>query len=249
MEKILHKCRHEDFVYLSNVLDNYASLTDDKKRKELLNQSESNPKKKKELISLINKQIKYFGSSDVAYLVRGIFSNEAGVSSSELISDVCEKLNVKIKIGGSTELMLEKMVGQVVEKEMLSKTPEELSESFRELGVADLDSKKILEYLKQNGKVAVLPILMQVLGPKITLGIIETIVIGLIANIIGREAAKQLVKELIKRNPWMNALGPIVWVASGTWLAFDLQGPAFRKTVPICLYLGMVSLRDGVEIE
>ena len=141
------------------------------------------------------------------------------------------------------------MVGQVVEKEMLSKTPEELSESFRELGVADLDSKKILEYLKQNGKVAVLPILMQVLGPKITLGIIETIVIGLIANIIGREAAKQLVKELIKRNPWMNALGPIVWVASGTWLAFDLQGPAFRKTVPICLYLGMVSLRDGVEIE
>ena len=69
---------------------------------------------------------------------------------------------------------------------------------MRRLG--DADSETILEHLKKNAKVAILPVLTQVLGPKITLGIIETIIISLIAQIIGREAAKQLVKELMKRN-------------------------------------------------
>jgi len=40
-----------------------------------------------------------------------------------------------------------------------------------------------------------------------------------------------------------------MWVLSGTWLAIDLQGPAYRKTVPICLYLGVVAMRDGIEVE
>lgn len=31
-----------------------------------------------------------------------------------------------------------------------------------------------------------------------------------------------------------------------SWVAFDLQCP-HRKTVPICLYLGIVAMRDGVE--
>ncbi|AHJ77509.1 hypothetical protein C813_20290 [Kosakonia sacchari SP1] len=86
------------------------------------------------------------------------------------------------------------------------------------------------------------------LGPKIALGIVETIIVSLIAQMIGREAAKQLVKELLKRNPWINSLGPILWAISGAWIAYDLQGPAYRKTVPICLYLGIVALRDGEEM-
>ncbi|EOU4669890.1 hypothetical protein ACOITO_004717 [Escherichia coli] len=95
---------------------------------------------------------------------------------------------------------------------------------------------------------AILPIVFQILGPKIALGIVETIIVSLIAQMIGREAAKQLVKELLKRNPWINSLGPILWAISGAWIAYDLQGPAYRKTVPICLYLGIVALRDGEEM-
>lgn len=94
-----------------------------------------------------------------------------------------------------------------------------------------------------------MPIIFKVLGPKVATSIIEVVIISLIAQIIGREAAKVLVKELVKRNPWINVLGPIMWALSGAWLAFDLQGPAFRKTVPICLYLGIVALRDGAEDE
>ena len=247
MKAIINKCTREDFNYLSEVLDSYLSFTDDKRRKELLAASDSHVQSRAQLIELMDKQIKYYGSSDIAYLKRAILGDDGGVEAKEIVEDVCSKLKVNIKLGGSTESRLERLVNAVVEKELLSKTPEELAAAFKGMGVGDVDRDLILEHLKNNGKVAVLPILVQVLGPKITLGIIETIIVSLIAQIIGREAAKQIVKELMKRNPWINALGPVLWVLSGAWLAFDLQGPAYRKTVPICLYLGIVALRDGEE--
>lgn len=247
MKAILRKCENEDFEYISDVLDNYFSLTDDSRRKELLAQANESSAAKDELVSLMDKQIRYFGSSDIAYLARSLFSNDSGVSANELISDVCEKLKVKNKLGGSAEARLEKLVTTVVEKELFSKTPEELSKAFKDMGLDEIDREKLMEHLKSNGKVAILPILFQILGPKIALVIIESIIVSIIAQIIGKQAATQLVKELVKRNPWLNALGPWMWGLSAAWLAFDMQGAAFRKTVPICLYLGVVALRDGPE--
>jgi uncharacterized protein YaaW (UPF0174 family) len=245
MQSIIGKCEKYDFIYLSNVLDSYLSFTNDKRRKELLAQSDNCVQSRDELIELMDKQIKYYGSSDIAYLKRALTGDDGGISATEMVEDVCGKLNITIKMAGSTDSRLERLVNAVAEKELISKTPEELSEAFIGIGIGNADMETILEHLKKNGKVTILPVLVEVLGPKLTLGIIETIIISLIAQIIGREAAKQLVKELMKRNPWINALGPILWVISGAWLALDLQGPAYRKTVPICLYLGIVALRDG----
>ena len=249
MKKVLNKCLDVDLEYISKTLDSYLSLTNDRKRKKLLDEVNSNSKKREELISLIDKQIRYYGSSDVAYAARRITSNNGGISASELIDDVCSKSKVIIKKGGSVELKLEKLVTGAVEKELLSKSPEELAKAFEDIGVGDASKEQILEALKENGKVAILPIIVEVVGPKIALGIIETIIISMISQIIGKEAAKHLLKELVKRNPWINALGPVIWALSGVWLAVNLQGPAYRKTVPILLYLGIVALRDGEEIE
>lgn len=245
MKSILEKCEKEDFIYISDVLDSYLSFTNDKRRKELLSLSEGCAESRSELIQLMDDQIRYYGSSDIAYLKRALFGGDGGVAAIEIVEDVCEKLKIKIKMGGSLEARLERLVNSVVEKELASKNSEELAKAFKDIGIADADRDLILEHIKRDGKVLILPILVNILGPKITLGIIETIIISLIAQIIGREAAKQLIKELMKRNPWLNSLGPILWVISGVWLTIDLQGPAYRKTVPICLYLGVVGLRDG----
>lgn len=247
MKSIIDKCEIKDLEYISGVLDSYVSFTDDKKRKDLLNKSVSCEPSREKLTTIIEKQIKYYGSADFAYLKRYLFNSDGGINSLEVIEDVCKKLNVKIKKGGSIEARLERLVNNVVEKDLVNKSPEELAKAFENIGVGDADIDQVLEHIKKNGKVAVLPILVQVLGPKITLGIIETIIVSLITQIIGREASKQLVKELMKRNPWINSLGPILWVISGVWLAIDLQGPAYRKTIPISLYLGVVGLRDGEE--
>lgn len=246
MKKILHKCKKADFEYLSEVLDSYVAFTNDSKRKKLLAQY---PQSKNELIDLVDKQIRYYGSSDIAYLFRSIFSKDAGVPADEIVSDVADKMKVKIKMGASLERSLEILTTSIVEKELHDKKPEELKEYFRKIGIGDAESKQILEFMQNNAKVAVLPLLLEVLGPKITFSIIQSIVVTIIAQFIGRKAAEQLIKEIVKRNPWLNALGPVVWALSGSWLAFDLQGEAYRKTVPICLYLGIVALRDGEEPE
>ncbi|MBC3248921.1 hypothetical protein H8I91_01445 [Serratia fonticola] len=249
MRAILDKCTDEDFKYLSEVLDSYFSFTNDKRRKELLLIAKTCASSRTEMITLMDEQIKYYGSSDIAYLKRTLLNENGGVEAKELVEDICEKLKINIKLGGSIESRLEKIVNVVVEKELFSKSPEELSQAFRDLGISDIDNDLISEHISKNGKIAILPVIFQILGPKVALGIIETIIISIIAQIIGREAAKQLIKELMKRNPWINSLGPVLWVISGVWLALDLQGPAYRKTVPICLYLGMVAMRDGEEVE
>ncbi|MGN2250263.1 hypothetical protein ACFWZ1_09335 [Frateuria sp. GZRe14] len=242
LKAILKKCTDEDFQYVSEVLDNYASFTNDSKRKKLLR----DPSKREELIDLLDEQIRYFGSADLAYFARAVSSRDPGISSSELVADVCEKLKVKIRQGASIEAMLEQLVAATVDKELRSKSAEDLAKTFRDFKIGDKERDLFLEHVKTKGEVLV-PLLIEVLGPKVATGVIETVVVGIIARFIGQQAAKKLVTEVIKRNPWLNALGPAVWVASGAWLAFDMQGPAFRKTIPICLYLGLVALRDGRE--
>jgi len=137
MKAILEKCEKEDFSYLSTVLDSYVSFTNDRKRKELLEKSDKCQKSKNELIQIVDEQIRYYGSSDFAYLKRMLFSDDGGVNSLEVVEDVCDKLEVKIKKGGSLEARLERLVTSVVEKELTNKTPEQLSKSFKNIGVVD----------------------------------------------------------------------------------------------------------------
>ncbi|QLA80629.1 hypothetical protein EXV95_08265 [Acidovorax sp. JMULE5] len=148
MKAIINKCTREDFNYLSEVLDSYLSFTDDKRRKELLVASGSHVQSRAQLIELMDKQIKYYGSSDIAYLKRAIFGDDGGIEAKEIVEDVCSKLKVNIKLGGSTESRLERLVNAVVEKELLSKTPEELAAAFKGMGVGDVDRDLILEHLK-----------------------------------------------------------------------------------------------------
>ncbi|MDR2092829.1 MAG: hypothetical protein LBP58_05885 [Azoarcus sp.] len=249
MKAILNKCTKKDFEFLSETLDSYLSFTNDRRRKELLAASDDHVQSREQLVELMDKQIKYYGSSDIAYLKRAIFGDGGGVEFHEIVDDVCAKFKIKNKRGRSIESRLESLVNSIVDKELLSKTPEELSSTFKKMGVGDHDQELILEHIKKRGKVAVLSILAEILGPEVTLGISETIVVSLIAQILGSQAVKKLLQEIIKRYPGINALlgGPVLWVLSGTWLAFDLQVPAYRKTIPICLYLGIVALRDGEE--
>lgn len=253
MKAILNKCDLIDLQFISDKLDTYFSPVDDKKRKELLKQFEAQPHNhqiKDELITLMDKQIRYFGSSDVAYLARSLMGNDGGISAQELIADVCQKAKVKIKAGASIEVSLERLVNAIAESELAKKSPEELANEFRKLKVGEHDIKTILAELNKPAvKSTVLPVIQNVLGMEVAAGISQSVIISVLTQIMGKQAANQLFRELSKRNPWINSLGPVVWAISATWLAYDVQGPAFRKTLPICLYLGIVALRDGNESD
>jgi uncharacterized protein YaaW (UPF0174 family) len=47
----------------------------------------------------------------------------------------------------------------------------------------------------------------------------------------------------------MEFLGPLVWTISGAMSMAIVLGPAFRKTVPIVLFLGVICIRDGIQKE
>jgi uncharacterized protein YaaW (UPF0174 family) len=246
MQTVLQKCEHADLEQLSEMLDSYASFTDDAKRKQLLPEAINSHFARRELIALIDKQIRYYGSSDVAYIARQLLGREPGVMPEEVISDVCGKLKVKIKMGGSVETLLERLVLATVEKELAEKSPAELADYFAKQGMTEKEREALFRKIEDEGKIALLPALYAILGEKVAMGIIQNIAISVLTAIIGREAAGAVVKQLVSKLPGQS-LGPIVWAASAAWLAFDLQSAAYRKTIPICLYLGIVALRDGSE--
>jgi len=72
MKSILYRCKQEDLEYLSQVLESNASFTNDQKRKKLLIASRNKEQQREALIELIDKQIRYYGSSDFAYMGRRI---------------------------------------------------------------------------------------------------------------------------------------------------------------------------------
>jgi len=249
MKKLMHKCTIEDFDYLANQLRTYNPIVKDSDRIEILEKYKQDPsvEVRIELIDVIYSDLEYFASADFAYLYRKIFKDDVGIPDDELVTDVASKLKVKINPSDSIESKLKEIVKSVVVKEFFSKDPEKLAEILRKMEIGENHIIFILEEMEKLGRAAIIPILIQIIGPKLTIKVIETIIVAAIGQIIGQKSAAVLFKEIIKRNPYLVALGSITWIIFGTWLAYDLQGPAYRITIPVCLYLGVVALRDDLE--
>lgn len=111
-----------------------------------------------------------------------------------------------------------------------------------ELGV---EKEKAKAFLARSAGVFALPMLIEAFNIVIVQGLIKTIIFGTIAKIIGSQLAGRLFAFLVARMPWwVSWIGPAAWTLSLGWTAFDLQGPAKRKTIPVVLYLGLCSLRE-----
>lgn len=248
---LLLKCEATDFGVLISQIDSYVNFSSDGELKRLLaafEKTSADPEKLK-LAQALEREIRYVGSSDVAYAFRKFIGEQvpAGVSIQEIIADVSKKLKIKQKLLGTPEAKVERLVKAVVEKTFFALTAEQQRELFEKAGVGKGQQDEFFEKIKNN-KAHFLPLLLSVLGPEITATIVQGLAITTIAAFMGRKAAEELFKNLVARFPWWAEwLGPIVWGLSLGWLAVDLQGAANRKTIPVLLYLGIVALRDGPE--
>lgn len=248
---LLSKCDATDFEVLISQIDSYVNLSSDSELKELLVAYKRNSTngQKSTLAKAIEREIRYVGSSDIAYAVRKLSGSDvpAGVSIHEVIDDVSKKLKVKQKLLGTPEAKVERLVKWTVEKTFFALTPEQQRELFEKAGIGKGQQDEFFEKIKNN-KAHFLPLLLSLLGPEITATIVQGLAITAMAAFMGRKAAEELFKNLAMRFPWWAQwLGPIIWGLSLGWLALDLQGAANRKTIPILLYLGIVGLRDGPE--
>lgn len=249
LTELLQRCTHEDAEFIIANIDSFINFTDDKGLKVMLGQWTTGAMPLL-LAQKIEKELRYLGSSDVAYAARKLRGlDPAGVPVDEMLDDISKVLKIKLKRVGTLEGKLEALAKGVVEKTFFNKSPEEQISILRKANFEEEKIKIIEDYINNKGVKIILPVLMQLLGPKAAMQIFETVLLSVIAMFIGKTAAQQLLKLIMTKCPWLVALGPVAVIGLTGWTALDLCGPAMRKTIPILLHLSIVALRDGAEEE
>ena len=249
MQSILTKLELADFEFLLGIIRSPVGFTSDGKLRtaldDLAHATDSTSYREK-LCVLLEQEIRYLGSSDVAYLFRKIVKARGGpgVPFRELVTDVSRKLKLADQPRLCTdEELLERLVQAYTSARMRALPVEEQRALLEDAGMSAQD---VRSFLRGGAARFAIPALIQVAGIPVAQKLITNAVIGTVSAYIGREAAKTLIGQLAARFPlWGQWLGPIAWGVSGLWTAYDLQGPATRKTIPITLYLGLCMLRDG----
>lgn len=246
VREVLERGSLADFEFIVGVLDSNVNFADDLGMQRALRAYRRNPSEenRRALTGLLEREYRYAGSSDLAYFARWATRREPGVAAQEIVSDVAGKLGVKLRMLGSFEAKLERLVKTVVEREITSMSEEEQQDLLLAHGAGQDVAKQVKKRLKRHGPAAVLPLLLTIVGAEASERIVTSMVVRQISWVLGREAARELVARLGARFPWWaDWVGPLAWSVSGTLLTLDIQGPAYRKTIPVTLYLGLIGLR------
>lgn len=248
LTELLQRCNVEDAELIIANIDSYINFTDDKGLKEWLEHWRTEGGKMPlPLARKLETEIRYLGSSDVAYLARKLRGKvPAGVPVDEMLRDICKVLKIKQRRVSTLEGRLEEFAKGVVDKAFFDNSPEEQLEMLKNFDFSEETRQIITDHLKMGKKLA-LPMLRKMIGPKATMSFIEAVIYSVIAMFVGKEAAKQLLKTIMTKCPWLAALGPVAIAALTGWTVLDLCGPAMRKTIPILLHLSLVSLQNGPE--
>lgn len=184
--------------------------------------------KSREVAASIANHFRQMGSNDFATFIRG-----EGVSYDEVVIDVGKKLGVKaVSDKKSVEENEEAILWKVFEDSLNKMSDEEKRNLFSSMGIKEYDlpvgsigAVVIQQLMAQYGGFAVYRISL------------------IIANMVSRAllgSGLTLATNAALTRTIGTLLGPIGWIASGVWLAVDLAGPAFRKTVPAVIHIAML---------
>lgn len=179
-------------------------------------------------VDLLWKELSYYGSNNVAYLVRGL----EGVDYPEIVRDVCKKIKIeKVTDGDGEESVLANETA--ILQKLFTDIWEEMSEDERRelLASMNMDEGKA----RVGGATAMAAVLVGGMGG---FGTYQLAVI--VANFVARAMLGRglsLVANAGLTRAIGVVLGPVGWIASGAWLAYDIASPALRKTVPVIVQI------------
>lgn len=244
---LLNRCTPEDAQFLLSIIDSSINFTDDRGLRELFASWQPGKAMPLELNHKLETEIRYLGSNDFAYMRRKLRGDvPAGVSVEEIIDDICKLMKIGIPLAETLEGRLEIFAGNVVDEQFRKSSPQRQRALIERMGFDEFRRRELWEKLKNNQEKllpVLLPMLRGALGPQVLQGLI----LSVLSQFIGREAAKRLLVQVAQRIPVIGAaLGPILLAGGAGWLVVDLAGPASRKTIPLMLYLGILALRDGM---
>jgi uncharacterized protein YaaW (UPF0174 family) len=245
-DMLLTRGTADDYELIINLLNSRNPASANKQLIESLNYYRNNKSRSGiiEMAHIIEKEYKYFGSADVAYLLRKFFSGAGGVGANKIIDDVSKRLRVKTK-NGTVMDRLASLTKEHFESAVMKMSVEEQINFFRK-EVRDENKIKHIIYIINKHKDSIIPFIIDVIGPEATAKLVEGIVVNSIKSIVGPQAARMIFKKMILKFPWWSEwLGPIAWTITTAWLVTDIQGPAYRITVPTTLYFGIISARNN----
>ena len=246
MQEVFSPLEVPDYHFLVGIIESPVNLSDDSRLKTLVSalEQEDNETTRTALNAKLEREIRYLGSSDVAYFFRQWTSDSPGVSFPEIIRDVAKTLKVASPPMGTDREMLEHVVQAYATQQFAAMPDEEKQKMLEQLGV---EQERAAKFIKKSAGVFALPLMIEAFGSLVVNGLIKNIIFGLIGKIIGHQLAMRLFHFIMGRFPWwVSWIGPMAWTVSIGWTAFDVQGPAYRKTIPVVLYLGLCSMREKV---
>lgn len=180
----------------------------------------------------IIEEIQKFGGNTLVNAFRGM-----GVSYHEVLCDVAEKMNIHCSKTQSTEIVEAHLLANVLDNAW-----EKMSEE---------DRKKILDESGNVWGVKVGGVSAAVLIQIIRAGGFKSYQIALI---IANAVAKAILGHGLKfaSNIYLTRLlavlaGPIGWIITGVWTAFDFASPAYRVTIPACIYIAALRTMKANE--
>jgi len=181
-----------------------------------------------ELKERIWKELGYYGSHGLAYLLRGF----EGVDYPEIVRDVCEKKGITAT-PGNTLRAVEKNEARLLET-LFAEIWDRMSDEEKRalLRAMNLDEGQF----RLGGAAAVGFVLAGEMAGFAAYRL-AAIVAGYIARALLASSVRFAAMHTVMRGLGV-VLGPVGWIASGAWLAHDLAGPAYRKTVPAVLQVG-----------
>lgn len=243
MQDVLAVLEVADYAFLVELIESPFTFTDDRRLRAALEglEAEDTPATRREMGHALEEALRYLGSADAAYAFRLAAGRPPGVPFREVVRDVAEALKVELSMLGTDRELVEELVQAYATRQFAGLTPEEQQRLLVELGV---ERDRAAAFLKKSAGVFTLPLLVQAFDVVVVQGLVKTVIFGTIARIVGGQLSARLFGLLAARLPWWVAwVGPVAWTLSLGWTAFDLQRPAYRKTIPAVLYLGLSSLR------
>lgn len=180
----------------------------------------------------IIEELQKYGGNSIANAVRGM-----GVSYHEVLCDVAKKMKVNFNAAQTT---------QTIENGLLAKVLEDAWEKMSEE-----DRKKLIDEAGNVFGAKVGGIGAGVLIQIIRAGGFKSYQVALI---IANAVAKAILGRglTFAGNIYLTRLlavlaGPVGWIITGVWTAFDFASQAYRVTIPACIYIA--ALRKMKENE
>ncbi len=237
-----------DYSFLAEVTRSPFNVNPDRRLADLAGEYEQSgdPAIREQLQLALDSTIGYLGSSDIAFAARKVQRGRGGLPLRLVVEDVARKLGLRVDRAAPVDEMMAELAVSYATVAFARMERDEQQRLLVELGV---DADQAARFVQRSAGVFALPVAVQAFSAVIVEGLIKRVVFSAIARIIGEQLAARLFALLAGRLPWwVNWVGPLAWAGSISFTALDLQGPAYRKTIPAILYLGLCVVRtEGVE--